>query len=189
MFDTIGTLIGVATQANMLTEDGKLPRIKGALLADAIATIIGAIFGTSTTTTFAESAAGVSEGGRTGLTAITTGICFIVALVFYPLFSAIPSFATAPALIVVGCIMMSSLVKIKFENYNTAIPAYIAFLSMAALYSISEGISMGIISYTVLNTMYNIAIDIKKGDANKVTIHPLMYVLSLLFIIRYVVLG
>lgn len=122
LFDTLGTLIGVASKADMLDKDGKLPRIKGALMADAVATSVGAIFGTSTTTTFVESASGVTEGGRTGLTAITTGLLFLLALIFSPLFLTIPSFATAPALIIVGFYMMGAVVKINFEDMSEAIP-------------------------------------------------------------------
>lgn len=151
IFDTLGTLIGVSSKANMLDKDGKLPRIKGALLADAIATSAGAILGTSTTTTYVESASGVTEGGRTGLTAVTTGLLFLVSMVLSPLFLTIPSFATAPALIIVGFYMIASVAKINWENMLEAIPAFLCILSMPLMYSISEGIAVGVISWTILH--------------------------------------
>lgn len=177
MFDTLGTLIGVASKAEMLDEEGKLPKIKGALLADAIATSVGAVLGTSTTTTYVESASGVTEGGRTGLTAITTGIMFLLAILLSPIFLAVPGFATAPALVIVGFYMMGSVVKIKFENYAEAIPAYLCIIAMPLAYSISEGIAIGVISYTVINLF--------TGKENRKKITPLMYVLTLLFILKY----
>lgn len=180
MFDTLGTLIGVSSKANMLDENGKLPKIKGALLADSVATIAGACFGTSTTTTFVESSSGVSVGGRTGLTAVTTGFLFLISLLLSPIFLAIPSFATAPALIIVGFMMVSSILKVNFEDYSEAIPAYICFIVMPLMYSISEGISLGIISYVVINVL--------SGKAKKKKIHPLLYVLAVLFIARYILL-
>lgn len=146
IFDTLGTLIGVSSKANMLDKDGKLPRIKGALLADAIATSAGAVLGTSTTTTYVESASGVTEGGRTGLTAVVTGLLFLLAIVFSPLFLTIPSFATAPALIIVGFYMIGSVAKINWENMLESIPAFLCILSMPLMYSISEGIAVGVIS-------------------------------------------
>lgn len=153
IFDTLGTLIGVATKANMLDKDGKLPGIKPALLSDAIATSAGAILGTSTTTTFVESASGVAVGGRTGLTALVTGVLFLISTLFAPIFTAIPSFATAPALIMVGFLMVGTVSEICFDldNLTDAIPAYLAIISMPLFYSISEGISMGVISYVLLN--------------------------------------
>lgn len=178
IFDTLGTLIGVSTKADMLDKDGKLPHIKGALLADAVATTVGAIFGTSTTTTYVESASGVTEGGRTGLTAVVTGLLFLLALVFSPLFLTIPSFATAPALIIVGFYMISSVLKIDFEDMTEAIPAYLCILAMPLAYSISEGIAIGVISYTLLNLIC--------GKAKKNTV--LMYVLTVLFILKYIFL-
>lgn len=178
IFDTLGTLIGVSTKADMLDKNGKLPKIKGALMADAVATSVGAIFGTSTTTTYVESASGVSEGGRTGLTAVTTAILFLLALVFSPLFLTIPSFATAPALIVVGFYMISSVLKIDFEDMSEAIPAYLCIVAMPLAYSISEGIAIGVISYTLINLIC--------GKAKKLT--PLMYILTVLFILKYVFL-
>ena len=180
IFDTLGTLIGVATKAKMLDEEGHLPGIKPALMADAIGTTTGAILGTSTVTTFVESASGVSAGGRTGLTALVTGGLFLLATLFAPLFTTIPSFATAPALIMVGFLMVSSVTEIRFDddNLTEAIPAYIAIIAMPLFYSISEGISLGIISYVLLNVM--------TGKAKKVS--PLMYVLSLLFVLKYIFL-
>jgi len=178
LFDTIGTLIGVSTKAGMLDKDGKLPNIKGALLADAIATTAGAMLGTTTVTTFVESASGVSEGGRTGLTAMTTAVLFAVSLLLSPIFLAIPSFATAPALIVVGFYMFTNVVHIDFSDMTEAIPCYICIVAMPLFYSISEGISMGIISYVLINAC--------TGKAKKVT--PLMYVLSILFILKYALL-
>ena len=178
LFDTIGTLIGVSTKAGMLDKDGKLPNIKGALLADAIATTAGAMLGTTTVTTFVESASGVSEGGRTGLTAMTTAVLFAVSLLLSPIFLAIPSFATAPALIVVGLYMFTNVVHIDFSDMTEAIPCYICIVAMPLFYSISEGISMGIISYVLINAC--------TGKAKKVT--PLMYVLSILFILKYALL-
>lgn len=178
MFDTIGTLVGVATKANMLDKDEKLPRIKQALLADAIATSAGAILGTSTTTTFVESSAGVGAGARTGLSAMTTGILFLAAIFFAPIFTAIPSFATAPALIFVGFLMVSAILNVNFDDASEAIPAYLCMLAMPLAYSISEGIAIGVISYVIINLCC--------GKANKIT--PLMYVLSILFICKYVFL-
>lgn len=180
LFDTLGTLIGVATKANMLDKDGKLPGIKPALLADAIGTTAGAVLGTSTVTTFVESASGVSAGGRTGLTAMVAGLLFLLSTLFAPLFTTIPSFATAPALIMVGFLMVSSVTEIRFDddNLTEAIPAYISIIAMPLFYSISEGISLGIISYVVLNLC--------TGKAKKVK--PLMYVLAVLFILKYIFL-
>ncbi len=179
IFDTLGTLIGVSSKANMLDKDGKLPRIKGALLADAIATSAGAVLGTSTTTTFVESASGVTEGGRTGLTAVVTGLLFLLSVIFSPLFLTIPSFATAPALIIVGFYMIASVAKIDWENMLEAIPAFLCILSMPLMYSISEGIAMGVISWTILH----LCTGKTKG---KVSI--LMYVLTVLFILKYIFL-
>ena len=178
IFDTLGTLIGVANKAKLLDEEGKLERIRPALLADAIATSAGAVLGTSTTTTYVESSAGVSEGGKTGLTAIVTGILFLVAIVLAPVFTAIPGFATAPALIYVGFLMVSAVVEINFEDITETIPAYIAFLTMPLTYSISDGIAMGTISYVVINLL--------AGKAKK--IKPLMYVLAVLFVLKYIFL-
>ena len=180
LFDTLGTLIGVSTKANMLDENGKLPKIKPALLADAIATTAGAALGTSTTTTFVESSAGVAAGGRTGLTAIVTAVLFLLSMLFAPIFTAIPSFATAPALIIVGFLMFTTIAEIKLtsDNFTSAIPAYLCIIAMPLFYSISEGISIGIISYVILNLVC--------GRAKQVS--PLMYVLAVLFILKYIFL-
>ncbi|MBQ9840606.1 MAG: NCS2 family permease [Erysipelotrichaceae bacterium] len=180
LFDTLGTLIGVSTKAKMLDEEGKLPGIKPALLSDAIATSLGAVLGTSTVTTFVESSAGVVAGGKTGLTAVTTGVLFLLATLFSPLFTSIPSFATAPALIFVGFLMFESVVEIRFssENLSEAIPAYLCILAMPLFYSISEGICLGIISYVVLQV----------GSKNAKKVTPLIYVLALLFVLKYIFL-
>lgn len=174
MFDTLGTLIGVASKADMLDKDGKLPNIKGALLSDAVGTTVGAMCGTSTVTTFVESASGVAEGGRTGLTSIVAGILFALSLLLSPIFLAIPSFATAPALIVVGYLMLTSVTKIDFSDMTEAIPCFIAIIAMPFMYSISEGISMGVISYVVINLI--------TGKAKEKKISALMYVLAVLFL-------
>lgn len=178
IFDTLGTLIGCATKANMLDKEGKLPGIKGALMADAVGTTVGACLGTSTITTFVESSSGIAEGGRTGLTSIVSGLLFILALFFSPVFLAIPSFATAPALIVVGFFMMQSVAKINWSDMLEAIPAFICIFAMPFMYSISEGISFGVISFVVLNAV--------AGKAKKIT--PLMWVLAVLFILKYIFL-
>ena len=180
LFDTLGTLIGVSTKAKMLDENGRLPRIKPALLSDAIATSAGAVLGTSTVTTFVESSAGVAAGGKTGLTALTTGILFLLACLFSPLFTSIPSFATAPALIFVGFLMFEAVADLKFEQDNMAevIPAYLCIIAMPLFYSISEGICIGVISYVVLNAV--------TGKAKNVA--PLMYVLAVLFVLKYIFL-
>lgn len=180
LFDTLGTLIGVATKADMLDEDGHLPGIKPALLSDAIATSAGAVLGTSTTTTFVESASGVAAGGRTGLTALTAAVLFLLSTLFAPIFTAIPSFATAPALIMVGFLMVGTVTEIRFDedNMEESIPAYLAIIAMPLFYSISEGISLGIISYVLLHVV--------AGKGKKVT--PLMYVLAVLFILKYALL-
>ena len=178
MFDTLGTLIGVASKADMLDKDGKLPKIKGALLSDAVGTTVGAVCGTSTVTTFVESASGVAEGGRTGLTSIVAGILFALSLLLSPIFLAIPSFATAPALIVVGYLMLTSVTKIDFSDMTEAIPCFIAIIAMPFMYSISEGISMGVISYVVINLI--------TGKAKEKKISALMYVLAVLFVLKYI---
>ena len=180
MFDTLGTLIGVASKADMLDKDGKLPKIKGALLSDAVGTTVGAMCGTSTVTTFVESASGVAEGGRTGLTSLVSAVLFALSLFLSPIFLAIPSFATAPALIVVGFLMLSSVTKIDFSDYTEAIPAFIAIIAMPFLYSISEGIALGVISYVVINVC--------TGKAKEKKISALMYALAIIFILKYVFL-
>ena len=175
VFDTLGTLIGCADKADMLDKDGKLPRIRPALLADAIATSCGAVLGTSTTTTFVESSSGVSAGGRTGLASVVTGLLFLVSLILSPLFISIPGFATAPALVFVGFLMMSAITGIDRKDPTEAIPAFLALLVMPLVYSISDGICIGVISYVVINLC--------TGNAKKVK--PLMYVLAILFILKY----
>lgn len=180
MFDTLGTLIGVASKADMLDKDGKLPKIRGALLSDAIGTSVGAMLGTSTTTTFVESASGVAEGGRTGLTAVVAAILFGLSLFLSPIFLAIPSFATAPALVVVGFLMITSITKIDFNDFTEAIPCYIAIIAMPFMYSISEGIAMGVISYVVINVV--------TGRVKEKKISTLMYVLAVLFVAKYIFL-
>ena len=180
MFDTLGTLIGVASKADMLDKDGKLPKIKGALLSDAIGTTVGAMCGTSTVTTFVESASGVAEGGRTGLTSLVAGILFALSLLLSPIFLAIPSFATAPALIIVGFLMLTSVTKIDFDDMTEAIPCFIAIIAMPFMYSISEGISMGVISYVVINLI--------TGKAKEKKISLLMYILTILFVLKYIFL-
>lgn len=177
MFDTIGTLVGVSTKAGMLDKDGKLPHVKGALLADAVATAVGALLGTSTTTTYVESATGVSEGGRTGLTSLTVAILFLLSLFLSPIFLAIPSFATAPALIIVGFYMMGSVVNIDFSDFTESIPAYITIIAMPFAYSISDGIFMGIISYVIMNLVAG------KDHVKKISV--LMYVLAIIFLCKY----
>lgn len=178
MFDTIGTLVGVATKADMLDENEKLPRIKQALLADAVATTAGAVFGTSTTTTFVESSAGVGAGARTGLASVVTGFLFLAAIFFAPVFTAIPGFATAPALIFVGFLMIGAVMQIDFDDLTEAVPAYLCLLTMPLMYSISEGIAMGVISYVIINLCC--------GKSRKIT--PLMYVLAVLFVCKYIFL-
>lgn len=180
LFDTLGTLIGVASKADMLDKDGKLPKIKGALMSDAIGTSVGAVLGTSTTTTFVESAAGVAEGGRTGLTAVVAAALFGLSLFLSPIFLAIPSFATAPALVVVGFLMLTSITKIDFNDYTEAIPAYICIIAMPFMYSISEGIAMGVIAYVVIN--------LATGKFKEKKISTLMYVLAVLFVLKYILI-
>ncbi|MCI9525939.1 MAG: NCS2 family permease [Lachnospiraceae bacterium] len=180
LFDTLGTLIGVSSKADMLDENGKLPRIRPALLSDAIATCVGAIFGTSTTTTYVESASGVTAGGRTGLTAVVTGVLFLLSVIFSPLFLSIPSFAIAPALVIVGFYMMGSVARIDFTDMTDAIPAFLCIIAMPLAYSISEGIAIGVISWTLVNLI--------TGKAKEKKISILMYVLTLLFVAKYIFL-
>ena len=175
IFDTLGTVIGCASKADMLDEDGKLEGIKGVLLADAIGTTVGALLGTSTVTTFVESSSGISEGGRTGLTSCTTGVLFLLALFLSPLFLTIPSFATAPALIVVGFLMMQQVNKIDWNDLTEAIPCFCCITMMGFAYSISDGIAFGIISYTVLKILTG-----KTKDLN-----VLLYILSVVFVLKY----
>ncbi len=177
LFDTLGTLVGVATKADMLDEEGKLPKIKGALIADAIATTVGAVLGTSTTTTYVESAAGVTEGGRTGLTAVSTAVLFGIALFLSPIFLAIPSFATAPALIIVGFYMITNVTEIDFADMSEGIPCFICIVAMPFFYSISEGIAFGIISYAIINVI--------TGKYKEKKLSALMYVLAIVFVCKY----
>lgn len=176
MFDTIGTLVGVCTNANMITSDGKIPRIKEAFMADAIATTVGACLGTSTTTTYVESASGVAQGGRTGLTAFVVACCFAVALFFSPLFLSIPSAATAAVLIIVGLFMLEPIKNIPLADYAESIPAFVCIVMMPLAYSISDGILLGMITYVVLNVLC--------GNFKRIT--PTMYVLAVLFILKYI---
>lgn len=176
IFDTLGTLTGVATKANMLDEDGNLPDGSKALLADAVGTTLGSLLGTSTITTFVESSAGVAEGGRTGLTALSTAICFAIAAFFFPLFSIIPTQATSAALVVVGLFMLSTVVEINFSDITEAFPAFMTILMMPATYSIAEGISFGMISYA--------GIKLLTGRGKEVS--PLVYGLAIIFLLRYI---
>ncbi|MBQ6612754.1 MAG: NCS2 family permease [Alistipes sp.] len=176
MFDTVGTLVGVCTKANMIDRDGKIYRIKQAFMADAIATTAGAVLGTSTTTTYIESAAGVAQGGRSGLTAFTVAVCFVVALFFSPLFLSIPAAATAPALIIVGLLMLEPVAKIQWNDFTEAIPAFICVIMMPFTYSISNGILLGMIAYVVINVM--------SGRYKKIS--TTMYILALLFVLKYI---
>lgn len=177
IFDTLGTLIGVCSKAGLLDKDGKLPRIRGALLADAIGTTAGAALGTSTVTSYVESAAGVAEGGKTGLTSLVTGILFILALFFSPIFIAIPSFATAPALIVVGLFMMESITKINFSEFTEGFPAFLTIIMMPLCYSISDGLVFGFISYVLLKLLTG-----KTKDLSLVTV-----IITILFIIKLII--
>ena len=176
MFDTVGTLVGVCTKANMVDEKGNISRLKQAFMADAIATTTGAMLGTSTTTTYVESAAGVAQGGRSGLTALIIAICFAVALFFSPLFLSIPSAATAPALILVGLMMVESITKIDFSDFSESLPAFVCVITMPLTYSISNGILLGLITYVLLNMLC--------GNFKKIT--PVMYILAVLFILKFI---
>lgn len=177
MFDTIGTLVGAASKGGFLDKEGNLPNANRALLADAIATTTGAVLGTSTVTTYVESSSGISEGGRTGLTSLTTAACFVLAIFAMPLLGFVPSAATAPILIVVGVMMASSIKEIEWQDIEIAIPAFFTLLMMPLAYSIADGIAFGCISYTVIKLV--------KGQPKKV--HPVMYVITLLFLARYVI--
>lgn len=178
LFDTLGTLIGVATRSDMLDENGYLPRLKGALYADSLATTCGAVLGTSTVTTVVESATGVAEGGRTGLTALTGSLLFLLAIPFAPIFLAIPSFATAPALIIVGFYMMMSVASVDFEDIKDSVPAFLCMIFMPLAYSIADGIAVGIVSWTLVNLF--------TGNAKRISV--IMYVLTVLFVCRYIFL-
>ena len=175
MFDTIGTLVGVTTKAGMIDKNGKIPHLKQAFLVDAIGTTVGAILGTSTITTFVESASGVGEGGRSGLTAFVTAVCFLLALFLAPFFLAVPGAATAPVLILVGLMMMSSIKKIDLLDYSEAIPAFICIIFMPLAYSISDGIVLGMISYVLLNLCC--------GNFKKLS--PAMYILAVIFVFKF----
>ena len=176
VFDTIGTLIGVSDKAGFLDKEGKLPRLKKALLSDAVATTAGAVLGSSTVTAYVESAAGVTEGGRTGMASVVTAFCFLLALFFWPLFSVIPAFATAPALVMVGLFMMESVVKINFKDFDEAVPAFLTIVMMPFAYSIAEGLVFGVLSYVIFKMISN-----KYREVSIV-----MYIIALLFFIRLV---
>ena len=176
MFDTVGTLVGVCTKANMVDEKGNIYRIKQAFMADAIATTAGAVLGTSTTTTYVESAAGVAQGGRSGLTAFFVAVCFAMALLFSPLFLSIPSAATAPALVIVGLLMLESIIKIPFNDFSESIPAFVCIIMMPLTYSISNGILLGMIAYVIINLIC--------GNFKKIS--PVMYILAVLFILKHI---
>ncbi len=177
MFDTVGTLIGVSTKAGLIDKDGNIPKVKGALFADAFGTTFGAVLGTSTVTTYVESAAGVAEGGRTGLTALSTAVLFLLALFISPLFLMIPGAATAPALVLVGLFMMSPIKNIELEDYTEAIPAFLTMIMMPLTYSIAEGIMFGMLSYIVLKVFTG-----KAKDVSVVT-----YIVGILFLIKYII--
>lgn len=176
IFDTLGTLVGVSTKANMLDKDGKVPNMSKAFMADAIGTTVGSMLGTSTVTTYVESAAGVSEGGRTGMTALITAVCFAVALFFSPIFLAIPGAATAPALILVGLYMLTPIKQLDFDDLSETTPAFICIIAMPLAYSIAEGITLGVLSYVVINLL--------TGKFKKLSIG--MYILAALFVMKYI---
>jgi AGZA family xanthine/uracil permease-like MFS transporter len=176
MFDTVGTLVGVCTKAKMMDENGNIHRLKEAFMADSIATTLGAMLGTSTTTTYVESAAGVAQGGRTGMTALVVAGCFVVALFFSPLFLSIPSAATAPALIIVGLLMMEQVKNIPFDDFSESIPAFVCMIMMPLTYSISNGILLGMITYVLMNMIC--------GKFKKLS--PAIYILAVLFVLKYI---
>ena len=178
MFDTVGTLVGVCTKAKMMDENGNIYRVKQAFMADSIATTAGALLGTSTTTTYVESAAGVAQGGRSGLTALVVGGCFVIAMFFSPLFLSIPSAATAPALIIVGLLMAEQIKNVDFDDFSEAIPAFVCMLMMPLTYSISNGILIGMITYVLMNMIC--------GKFKKLS--PAMYILAVLFILKYILI-
>lgn len=178
MFDTIGTVVGVSVKSGMVDEKGNVDGINKVLMADAVATVAGAMFGTSTTTTYIESASGVSEGGRTGLTSFTIAVCFAIALLFSPLFLAIPGAATGPVLFIVGVMMAAPVKEIDWDDYSEAIPAFVTMLLMPLAYSISDGIMLGMISYVVINAL--------TGKFKKVSVT--MWILAVLFVLRYVLM-
>lgn len=174
LFDTLGTLIGVSNKAGFLDKNGKLPKIKGALFADALATTLGAVLGTSTVTTFVESASGVSDGGRTGLTAFTAGILFLIALLFSPILTTIPSFATTPALVVVGLMMAENVTDIQFSDFTEGFPAFMTILMMVVCYSISEGLVFGVLSYVLLKLL----------SGRKKELNPVIIIIAILFLLK-----
>ena len=178
MFDTVGTLVGVCTKAKMLDENGNIHRVKQAFMADSIATTFGAMLGTSTTTTYVESAAGVAQGGRSGLTALVVGCCFVIAMFFSPLFLSIPSAATAPALIIVGLLMAEQIKNVDFDDFSESIPAFVCMIMMPLTYSISNGILIGMITYVLMNMIC--------GKFKKLS--PAMYILAALFILKYILI-
>ena len=180
VFDTLGGVIGMAYQGNMLDENGRLPRIRGVLLSDAIGTSVGAALGTSTTTTFAESAAGIAAGGRTGLTSVVTALLFALSLFLSPLFLSVPSFATAPALIIVGLTMLGGIRELDPADWRESIPAYLTMVTMPFFYSISEGIAVGILSYVGIHLF-----TWKKGEK---MVSPVLLVLAVLFVLKYIFL-
>ena len=176
LFDCIGTVIGVTTRAGMIGEDGKIPHLKDVFMVDSVATTVGATMGTSTVAVYVESAAGVNEGGRSGLTAFTTGICFLLALFFAPFFLAIPAAATAPVLVLVGLMMMSNIWKIDFFDYKESIPAFICMIFMPLAYSISDGILLGHLTYVAINVLGGNHKNITKG----------MYILAVIFLLKFI---
>lgn len=180
-FDTVGTLVGVASRANMLDEKGNVPNAGRALLVDAVSTTFGALLGVSTVTTYVESSTGVAAGGRTGYTAITTGLLFLVAMFFSPIFIAIPSCATAPALIYVGYLMLGAVKSIDFDNITEGVPAFLTIASMALTYSIGDGLTIGILSYVIINVIYNLFC---KEEEKKTKVSVVMIVLAIIFIIK-----
>jgi AGZA family xanthine/uracil permease-like MFS transporter len=177
LFDTLGTLIGVATKADLIDEEGRIPNVRQALFSDAVGTTVGAILGTSTVTTYVESASGVAEGGRTGLTALTAGVLFIIAMIFSPILTVVPGIATAPVLILVGLFMMTPIVKINFNDFTESIPAFLTIIIMPLAYSIAEGLVFGVISYVLLKLF--------SGKGKEV--HWMMYIIAALFIIKEIV--
>ncbi|MDU2158373.1 NCS2 family permease, partial [Clostridium sp.] len=180
-FDTVGTLVGVSSRANMLDENGNVPNAGRALLVDAVSTTIGAAMGVSTVTTYVESSTGVAAGGRTGYTSITTGILFLLAMFFSPVFIAIPSCATAPALIYVGYLMLGAVKNIEFDNITEGVPAFLTVTTMALTYSIGDGLTIGILSYVIINLIYNL---LCKDKEDRTKVSAVMIVLAILFIIK-----